>query len=246
MRKIVFILLVFVFIAGCTRGSFPDVLPKQINITWQIVPTEVVQALSEDGGIIMSDKRYYAYTPGSGGSSVVIIEADLDGDTSKDFEFKTTSVNQIEKVANNKAVLTPSEAEKGSLVVSTEGIETLVSFEVFPTMSLGLNIAEPHLPSGFDFATNTKVQRKADIYWQEWKVHANVAIIKKQSMDFFEEFANLNNLHELDYAEQEFIPDFNHLYAIKCKDGYAVINLQTSSGLSFSCIYKYSETGIFE
>lgn len=246
MRKIAFILLVFVFITGCTWGSVPDVIPKQINITWRNVPNEGIQALSEDGGIKMSDKQYYAYTPDTGDSVVVSIEADLNGDTSKDFEFQVTSANQIVKVANNKALLIPSEPEKGSLVVSTEGIETLVSFEVFPTMALGLNIAEPHLPSGFDFATNTRVQRKADIYWQEWKAHANVVIIKKQVMDFFEEFANLNNLHELDYAEQEFIPDFDHLYVIKCKDGYAVINLLRSSGLSFSCIYKYSETGIFE
>ena len=243
MKRLSALVLVLLFLTGCV---FPRDNLKRLNVTWRLVNESVsLLALNSEGGLDVREK-YFGYVPGVSSSSIYI-EADVNGDTSGEFEFDVASINKHERVSNNKIKIIPQVAEKGSVLVSSQGLEKMVEFEIFPTGAIRGNILYPNIPQGFNFVTgNMEFGVKHDMWMFDSPevMYAKVgAIIDKKPDTFWDDFIEINNLHSYEYEEMSFEPDYNKVYLIKCEVGYAAVMFHTS-GWSF--IYKYSETGIFD
>ena len=78
-------------------------------------------------------------------------------------------------------------------------------------------------------------------------LRATIATVKIETVDFWQGFLDINNVHEYEYSEQTFEPDFGNVYVVKTRNGgYAVVRFTARLGHEYSFIYKYSETGVFE
>ena len=247
LKRSVLLLLVVVLLTGCVGAG--KVNKKTINLTWRTIPTDIsVMTLNDKEMIAMGNR--YAYTPTAMDAVWVEVEADLNGRKSVDFNFQLNSVNPYEQTGNNKLIIQPERAEKGSILVEAEGHEELFEYIVFPANIIKI-WGSPNDEVAFSFEQGKHVKYgEGDIQFTTqpdplYHLKANVVIL--DAYDFWDEFVNVNNLHEYNYSEQVFKPDLSKLYLIKTKNkGYAAMRFTVRSDSSCSFIYKYSETGIFE
>lgn len=248
--KILVVCLVCVLAMGCVLSVGSK---RKLNVTWHIVEKEVATQIVERGVTtveivkkeeIGASKRYYGWV-GSG----IEIRADMGGDTRGEFKFQLTSDIPSEQIANNIIKIKPDKPERGSLSVSKEGQEVIVEYEIFPSGILYPHSIYPEIPVGFDFKNGTRRNYYTDSMYMQglsMEVHGLVAVVDQErgGEEWLHDFAEINNLHEYEYEEMTFEPEYRKIYLIKCKDGgYAAVQ-SISSGWGF--IYKYSETGIFE
>lgn len=243
MKKLLSILVLCLLTTGCLSTSE---VKKTLNVTWQIVENEVT---TMNVGRTKSDsviKQQYGWV-GSG----IEIKADMDGDTSGEFNFRLTSDVPTEQIANNIIKINPDKPEKGNLSVRKDGQEVIIEYEVFPQGVLYPHSWYPEVPVGFDFEKGIRKERYTEsVYMQglSMELLGKIVIIdpERGGEEWLHDFAEINNLHEYEYREYEDVGheiDLSKIYLVKCKNGYAAMKFISSGGVF---IYKYSETGIFE
>lgn len=251
MRKYVLVMIMAgcVLLSGC---NFMRVKPAPtLNVYWRNVQDAEIRTLtSEEGGLNVGGGNY-SFTPGRLSRVMVEIEADLDGETDKEFEFELTTQNSYKQVAPNKVVLEPEHPEKGLVKVSAEGQEKLLEYEIFPSGAVHKG-RDYIYEAGFDLEKGTPA-----IYGHIYPAYnnppaygpaikANVCILDAEHEDFWEDFVSIKDVTGYEYTEMEFDPEFRKLYLIKTDNGYAVVKFSASTGYTWQFIYKYSETGVFE
>lgn len=248
--KFIVLLILCLVLTGCSFTT----TRSQLNVRFRNIRQDtLVQALditSEEGGLTVEEVPY-SYVPNALSSTLFEIEADLSGKTDKMFDFELTTRNKYERVAPNKVVLTPEQPEKGIVKVAVEGQEKVVEYEIFPSGVVWETKELTALP-GFDFETGTSAV-KGHLYpiynsppRERPTLKANVCILDLQADDFWTDFVSIKDVTSYEYKETEFKPDFRKLYLIKTDHGYAVVRFDVYTGVRWSFIYKYSETGIFE
>lgn len=247
MKRLIWVVIAMLLLSGCTNITRPY---KQLNVNWRTVS----ESESVEGMKLEMKEQYYG-SVSRGSLSYILVEADINGDTSGEFEFEIITENPYEKIANNILRITPEVAEKGNIAVSSQGLGKIVDYEIFPVGQLDGDFSEPFVPVGFDFKTGKKaVGEKRDMwmYGSEFAgrdiiVHAIGVALKLEDYtktgDYWEDFAALNNLHEYDFEEITFNARSTDVLVVKCQDGYAVVKTKQSGWLF---MYKYSETGIFD
>lgn len=255
MKKYLALLLVPVLMfTGCIVER--EKKPQRIQISWRLVSLNTVSAFSagDEGGVKLIGNRY-AYVPTEMDRSNVEIEVNVSGNPKK-IDLQLATINNYERIADNKILLKTDHAEEGSIKVSTEEIEEVFDYIVYPAVMLSV-WGNPKKESAYSFEQGKHVFfEDSDIRFiappeddDEYIYHfkANAAIVPIKTKDFWTDFVQINNLHELEYEEMAFIPDSDNLYCIKTKNGgYAVLRLTAASGFHYNFMYKYSETGIFD
>ncbi len=225
---------------------------QQLNVVWrnvQFQSSEITTLNYEGGGKVLS--KEYSYAPTKLDITGVEIEADLSGDKTREFEFMLATENTYEKVANNKIRMATDHAEKGSVVVKVDDQEAIVPYEIFPAAVVS-TWTSPNSGDYFNFATGEMVGRdEGDIGPttppDSPALKATIATVGIETVDFWKGFLDTNNVHEYEYSEQTFEPDFGNVYVVKTRNGgYAVVRFTARLGHEYSFMYKYSETGIFD
>lgn len=236
------LLILSVFATGCIGTS----VEKQLNVEWHITEKAVntMSASEQVGGGIQLKQKQYGWV-GSG----IEVHADVNGDTEGEFEFRLSSDSPSKRIANNILQIRPEVPEKGSLVVSSQGLEVVVDYEVFPRGVLNPDLMNHSVPYGFNFVTGQRERGLTKTLYTYAKdlltIYGNVAILPENTgEDWLVDFANINNLHEYEYNETTFEFEDDKIYLVKCGDeGYAAVRY---IGGMWTFIYKYSETGVFE
>ena len=252
MKKLILFLLgVCLLLTGCFGAIGGG--GSQLNVVWRHFRLNEIATLNyeyEGGRTVLA--KEYSYVSTKLDTIGVEIEADLSGDTTRDFEFTLTTKNTYEKVANNKIHMFTNYAEKGSAVVKVDDQEAIVPYEIFPAAVVSTWRMSPNSNDYFSFARGVMVgPDEGDIGPttppDKPALKANIATVKIETVDFWQGFLDTNNVHEYEYSEQTFEPDFENVYVVKTRNGgYAVVRFTARLGHEYSFIYKYSETGVFE
>ena len=125
MKRLVWVVMAMLLLSGCT--NIPRTY-KQLNVTWRTVSeSESVEGMKLEMGM----KEHYYGSVGRGSLSYILVEADINGDTSGEFEFELVTENPHEKIANNILRITPEVAEKGTIAVSSQGLGKVIDYEIF-------------------------------------------------------------------------------------------------------------------
>lgn len=250
-RPILFLLGACLLLTGCFGTVGGD--RSQLNVVWRTFHPDKITTLSYEytgGGTVL--EKEYSYASTKLDITGVEIEADLSGDKTRDFEFILNTKNTYEKVANNKIHMTTNHAEKGSVIVKVDDQEAIVPYEIFPAAVVSTWRMSSDSDDYFSFERGVMVgPDEGDIGPttppDKPALKANIATVKIETVDFWQGFLNTNNVHEYEYSEQIFEPDFDNVYVVKTRNGgYAVVRFTARLGHEYSFIYKYSETGVFE
>ncbi len=251
MKKLFLFILVCVLFTGC----FLQVEhPSQINVTWRIVGEGVQPANEIELGeemIQVNQDVFYGFSSKTYRKSVVV-EADVDGDTSREFEFELSSENQYKKLDNHRLSIEPETPEKGAITIRSGELEKNVLYEILPTSGFSHSPFHPYRYKGFDFATETIVEREKRDLWRDglepfhYYIGAGAVIDIYQELtaaNFLDHFVATKDVREYEFEELKVFPDGGDTYAVKCESGgYAVIAFVSRGAF----VYKYSETGVFD
>lgn len=253
-RFFVVLLVLSVMLSGCISGGVNKT--QRITLNWKIVSlgTNALSMDTEKAGVNLVGNRY-AYQSTEMDRNAIDIEAKVSGSKPTNFDMKIATSNEFERQTNNKILLQTDHAEQGTILVTTDQQEELFEYIVFPAVVLSA-WGNPHGETAYSFEQGRKVTfEEADIWFtnpsdgeEPYLFKANVIEVPIVTMDdFWADFVNATNLHELEYEEISFKPDLSKLYYIKTKNGgYAVVRFTASSGWHYNAMYKYSETGIFD
>lgn len=247
-------LLLTILLAGCVFGNADKT--KRIYLVWEPKSLDLgaLSTTVREVGVIKVEKRF-AYQSTEMDKNIIDIEAKVRGGKPNKLEMQlVNTVNEYERVANNKVLLQPAQAEQGTVLVTADEQNEVFDYVIFPAVVLSA-WGDNRKETAFSFEQGKKVIfEEADITFSDpregdppYHFRAKAIEVPIETPDFWTDFIKANNLHELEYEELVFKPDPECLYYVNTKNGgYAVFRVTANSDWNYNIMYKYSETGIFD